>query len=109
MVGFAFQGFMGENVVASGPAEVLSRNLLQRVKDTSLWVLDITESLESVQPGGAGFEATVRVRLLHAWVRKGMQDIMRTRPSYFNEAANGVPINTYDSVLRISFFYCNPI
>ena len=107
---------MGENVVASGPAEVLSRtggllsqNLLQRVKDTSLWVLDITESLESVQPGGAGFEATVRVRLLHAWVRKGMQDIMRTRPSYFNEAANGVPINTYDSVLRISFFYCNPI
>ena len=56
-VGFAFQGFIGESVV--GPVEVLvrtgglsSRNLVKRLVEIFQWVLEVTESLQSIQPLG---------------------------------------------------------
>ena len=116
IVGFALQGFIGENVAAEGPAAVLARtgglsgaNLIRRMKETLLWLLEITESTESLRPGGKGFVLTAKVRLLHASVRRRIREKSLANPSYFDEDKYGVPINTYDSVLTLAFFCCNPL
>ena len=116
IVGFALQGFIGENAAAFGPAEVLirtgglsTRNLLRRVMETFQWLIEATESLESIQPLGKGHISTVRVRLLHASVRRRILALAGTHPGYFDTAEYGTPINTYDSILTVTFFCCNPI
>lgn len=116
IVGFALQGFIGENVVAVGPAAVLTRtgglssaNLLRRMRETLLWLLEITDSPESLRPNGRGFVLTVKVRLLHASVRRRIRNMALANPSYFDEDKYGVPINAFDSVLTMTFFCCNPI
>lgn len=116
MLGFALQGFIGENVAAFGPAEVLVRTgglskktLMKRVLETFQWVIEATESLESIQPGGKGHASTVRVRILHASVRRRITRLARERPKYFDTSQLGVPINLYDSILTVTFFCCNPV
>lgn len=116
MLGFALQGFIGENVAAFGPAEVLVRtgglsqkSLIRRVLETFQWVAEATESLESLQPGGKGHASTIRVRLLHASVRRRITRLASEKPTYFDMAKLGVPINAYDSILTVTFFCCNPI
>lgn len=116
IIGFALQGFIGENAAAFGPAEVLIRtgglsakNLLQRVMETFQWLLEATESLASIKPGGKGHTSTIRVRLLHASVRRRILQLAETRSSYFNIEDFGIPVNTYDSILTVSFFCCNPL
>lgn len=116
MVGFALQGFIGENAAAFGPAEVLTRtgglspkNLIQRVMETFQWVLQVTRSVQDIQPGGQGHASTLRVRLLHASVRRKILQLASTQPNYFDTETYGVPINSFDSVLTITFFCCNPI
>ena len=116
IVGFALQGFIGENAAAFGPAEVLvrtgglsARNLLQRVMETFQWLLEVTESLASIKPGGKGHTSTIRVRLLHASVRRRILQLAEARPSYFSLEEYGIPVNTYDSILTVSFFCCNPL
>lgn len=116
IVGFALQGFIGENVAAAGPAAVLARtgglsgkNLIRRMKETLLWLLEITDSTESLRPGGEGFVLTVKVRLLHASVRRRIRNMSLADPSHFDENKYGIPVNTFDSVLTMTFFCCNPI
>lgn len=116
IVGFALQGFIGEKAAAFGLAEVLirtgglsTRNLLRRVMETFQWLIEATESLESIQPLGKGHISTIRVRLLHASVRRRLLSPAVTRRGYFDTAKYGTPINTYDSILTITFFCCNPI
>lgn len=116
MLGFALQGFIGENVAAFGPAEVLVRTgglsqktLIKRVLETFQWVLEASECLESIKPGGKGHASTIRVRLLHASVRERITRLANEKPTYFDTAKLGVPINSYDSILTVTFFCCNPI
>lgn len=116
MLGFALQGFIGENVAAFGPAEVLTRTgglskrtLIKRVFETFQWVAEATESLQSIQPGGQGHASTIRVRLLHASVRRRIKHLANERPAYYNTEKLGHPINAYDSILTITFFCCNPV
>lgn len=116
IIGFALQGFIGENAAAFGPAEVLirtgglsARNLLQRVMETFQWLLEATESLASIKPGGKGHTSTIRVRLLHASVRRRILQLAEVRSSYFSIEEFGIPVNTYDSILTVSFFCCNPL
>ena len=116
MLGFALQGFIGENVAAFGPAEVLvrtgglsKRNLMKRVLETFQWVVEATESLSSIQPGGGGHASTIRVRLLHASVRRRINRLASERPSYYDTDKLGLPINVYDSILTVTFFCCNPV
>lgn len=116
MVGFAFQGFIGENAAALGPAEVLVRtgglsqkNLIRRVLETLQWILEVTETVESLMPGGRGYVSTVRIRLLHAIVRHRILRLAESRPSYFSTERHGIPINTFDTILTLTFFCCNPI
>lgn len=114
IMGFALQGFVGENSAASGVVEVLVRTggfstrvLLRRLLETFMMILQVTESLESVKPGGAGHKTTIRVRLLHSSVRNRIMKIAKTSPEYFDVEKFGVPVNTLDSIHSIATFCCN--
>ncbi|KAJ8126075.1 hypothetical protein O1611_g7564 [Lasiodiplodia mahajangana] len=114
LMGFALQGFVGENSAASGVVEVLVRTggfstrvLLHRLLETFQWLLQVTESLQAIQPGGAGHVSTVRIRLLHASVRQRILKMVDSRPEYFDVEAYGVPVNTLDSIHSIATFCCN--
>lgn len=116
LIGFAFQGFAGEIAAAFGPAEVLvrtgglsQRNIVARVEATLRWLSEVTESLKSLQADGPGFVSTIRVRLRHAAVRHRMLSVPKSHPAFLGTALHGVPINTYDSILTLTFFCCNPI
>lgn len=116
LIGFTFQGFAGEIAAALGPAEVLvrtgglsRRNIVARVGATLRWLLEVTQSAESLQAGGPGFVSTIRVRLRHAAVRQRMLSVPDSHPAFLDSALHGVPINTYDSILTLTFFCCNPI
>ena len=115
-VGFALQGFMGENTTTGSTAEVLvktggfsTRVLLRRLLETFQWLLQVTKDLRAIQPGGEGHTATIRVRLLHAAVRSRMLKLAASKAGYFDVNAHGVPINTADSMHSIATFGCNPI
>ena len=75
----------------SGVVEVLIRTggfstrvLLHRLLETFQWLLQVTESLSAIQPGGTGHISTIRVRLLHSSVRQRILGLVEKRPQYFN-------------------------
>lgn len=70
----------------------------RRLLETFQHVLDVTESLESIQPGGSGFASTLRVRFLHASVRRRILRLARRDPDYYNILELGIPISDLDSV-----------
>ena len=114
LMGFALQAFMGENTAAPGVSEVLlrtggfsTRKLLRRLLETFQFILQVTESLEAIKPGGEGHTTTIRVRLLHSMVRERIMKIERTRGDYFDMEALGVPISTVGSIHSITTFCCN--
>ncbi|KAI0419898.1 hypothetical protein F5X98DRAFT_61469 [Xylaria grammica] len=114
LMGFALQGFVGENSAASGVVEVLVRTggfstrvLLHRLLETFQWLLQVTESLQAIQPGGSGHISTVRIRLLHSSVRQRLLKMVESRPEYFDVETYGVPVNTLDSIHSIATFCCN--
>ncbi|KAH6607016.1 hypothetical protein Trco_003329 [Trichoderma cornu-damae] len=114
LMGFALQGFVGENSAASGVVEVLVRTggfstrvLLRRLLETLQLVLQVTESLESIQPGGRGHATALRVRLLHSAVRERILRLAEARPDYFDVGRFGVPVNTLDCIHSVATFCCN--
>ena len=114
IMGFALQGFMGENSAAAGVVEVLvrtggfsTRKLLRRLLETFQFILQVTESLEALQPGGTGHITTIRVRLLHSSVRERILRNIKIKPDYFDMETAGVPVNILDSIHSISTFSCN--
>jgi hypothetical protein len=116
LIGFAFQGFAGEIAAALGPAEVLvrtgglsQRNIIGRVASTLRWLMEATESPESLHTDGPGSVSTIRVRLRHAAVRQRMLAIPNSHPAFLDTTLHGIPINTFDSILTLTFFCCNPI
>ena len=83
-----------------GVAEVLARTggfnprvLRKRFFETFQWLLQVTRSVDGIRPGGDGHVATIRVRLLHAMVRKRILALAAARPGYFDVERWGVPIN----------------
>jgi hypothetical protein len=116
LIGFASQGFAGEIAAALGPAEVLvrtgglsQRNIIGRVASTLRWLMEVTESPESLHVDGPGSVSTIRVRLRHAAVRQRMLAIPNSHPAFLDTTLHGIPINTFDSILTLTFFCCNPI
>lgn len=116
IVGFALQGFFGENSASTGVTEVLARTggfktavLLKRLMETFQWLLQVTDTLKSIQPGGTAWKSTIRVRLLHCSVRGRILKMSKTRPDYFDLAEHGIPANVLDSVHSITTFACLPI
>ncbi len=76
----------------------------RRLLETFQHILEITNSLESVQPGGEGFVSSLRVRLLHAQVRRRILQLAQSRPGYYSVADHGVPINDLDTMSTITAF-----
>ncbi|OLN91985.1 hypothetical protein CCHL11_01429 [Colletotrichum chlorophyti] len=76
----------------------------RRLLETFQHILQVTRDLASVQPSGDGFASSVRVRLLHASVRRRILALAATQPSYYDVTAWGVPVNDLDSIGTISTF-----
>ena len=110
ITGLAYQSLLG-GMGAARVVETLARTggfsvkvARGRLFETMQHILQVTKTLESLQPGGDGWASTIRVRLLHAAVRARIMKLASTRPSYYDVSANGVPINDLDSIATITTF-----
>lgn len=61
-------------------------------------------SLDSIKPGGKGHVSSVRVRLLHASVRRRVLSLVKNRPEYYDIKKYGIPINDLDCIATIHTF-----
>lgn len=110
IVSLTFQSLVGgmagwrvvETLARTGgfDARVAKRRLLE----TFQHILQVTRSPDSLRPGGEGFASSVRVRLLHASVRRRILALARDRPEYFDVEAWGVPVNDLDSIGTVLSF-----
>ena len=110
LTGLAYQSLLG-GMGAARVVETLARTggfsvkvARSRLFETTQHILQVTKSLESMQPGGDGWASTIRVRLLHAAVRARIMKLAESRPEYYDVAKYGVPINDLDSMATISTF-----
>jgi len=110
LTGLAYQSLLG-GMGANRVVEVLARTggfsvkvARHRLFETAQHILECTRSVESIQPGGAGFASSLRVRLLHAAVRDRIMKLAKTRPEYYSVEKYGVPINDLDSIATIGTF-----
>ncbi|BCR93841.1 oxygenase MpaB family protein [Aspergillus luchuensis] len=71
----------------------------KRLLETLQFILQVSESVDAMKPGGVGNISCIRVRLLHAYLRS----LICVRERYDNERY-GVPINDLDSLATISSF-----
>lgn len=76
----------------------------RRMYETTQHILQVTASLSSIQPGGAGHASSIRVRLLHAAVRRRIMALAKERPSYYSVEDYGIPINDLDCIATITTF-----
>ncbi|KAK5661475.1 hypothetical protein OQA88_11377 [Cercophora sp. LCS_1] len=76
----------------------------RRLLETFSHILSVTSSLPSIQPGGHGFTSTLRVRLLHASVRRRILRLTTSSPSYYPTSTLGVPISDLESLATILSF-----
>lgn len=113
LVGFALQGFIGQNSSTPSAVEVLARTgsfstrvLLRRLLETTQFILEATHSLESIQPGGEGHTTAIRVRLLHSAVRERILKLTEIQPGYFDVKNLGIPVNMLDSIHSTAAFCC---
>lgn len=110
LTSLAYQSLLG-GMGANRVVEVLARTggfsvkvARHRLFETTQHILECTKSLESIQPGGAGFASSIRVRLLHAAVRQRIMKLEQSRPGYYNVEKYGVPINDLDCIATINTF-----
>lgn len=76
----------------------------RRLLETLQHILQVSLSLESMKPGGAGHISSVRVRLLHSSVRSRILSLAKQRPSYYNVQEYGIPISDLDCIATINTF-----
>ncbi|GAP83758.2 putative tat pathway signal sequence [Rosellinia necatrix] len=81
-------------------AKAVRRRLLETTQHT----LNVHRDLRSIQPGGDGFVNSVRVRLLHAAVRRRIMQMASQRPAYYDVASHGVPVSDLDCIGTIAVF-----
>ncbi|MCJ1251119.1 hypothetical protein MMC30_008350 [Trapelia coarctata] len=110
LTGLAFQSLLG-GMGANRVVETLTRTggfstkvARHRLFETTQHILQCTLSLSSIQPGGAGFASSIRVRLLHAAVRQRIMKLAAQHPSYFDVQKLGIPINDLDCIGTIATF-----
>lgn len=75
-----------------------------RLYETTQHILQVTRSLDSIKPGGAGHASSIRVRLLHAAVRRRILQLAKEKPAYYSVESFGVPINDLDQIATIVSF-----
>jgi hypothetical protein len=88
MGGYLLSGF-NQALVLTG---ALNKGAAQRIAETAKWWMDCTEH-DGLRRDGAGFKTTVRVRMVHALVRRNLQQ----REDWDNDEW-GLPVNQTDMV-----------
>lgn len=76
----------------------------RRLLETLQHFLECIQDLDSVKPGGKGFVSSVRVRLLHAAVRRRLMQLERERPGYYDMKNCGIPINDLHCIGTVSVY-----
>ncbi|TGO57454.1 hypothetical protein BCON_0065g00140 [Botryotinia convoluta] len=106
----AYQSLLG-GMGAARVTEVLARtdgfsakSARRRMFETTQLLLQVTQSLEAIKPGGKGHMSSIKVRLLHAAVRRRILTLAKERPSYYSISDHGIPINDLDSIATIGTF-----
>ncbi|PQE05880.1 tat pathway signal sequence protein [Rutstroemia sp. NJR-2017a BVV2] len=106
----AYQSLLG-GMGAARVTEVLARTggfsakvARRRMYETTQHILQVTQSLESIRPGGAGHISSIKVRLLHAAVRNRITNLATANPNYYSIPDHGIPINDLDSIATIGTF-----
>ncbi|KAF8473889.1 hypothetical protein BDZ91DRAFT_774808 [Kalaharituber pfeilii] len=100
-------GGMGANRIVETLAKTggfSPKSARRRMFETTQHILQCCQNLESIKPGGQGFRATLKVRLLHAQVRRRILNLVNLKPEYFDVETNGIPINDLDSIATIISF-----
>ncbi|MFC9664489.1 oxygenase MpaB family protein [Nocardia sp. NPDC127606] len=64
--GYAFSGF-NKTLLRTG---ALEKGSTKRFAETLQWALDVMADDDALRPGGPGYRSTIRVRLIHAFVRR---------------------------------------
>lgn len=110
MAGLTYASLLG-GAAGSGAAETLARTggfnkktVRRRLLETSQLTLEVTRALENIKPGGDGFASCIRVRLLHATVRRRIMAMVEKYPTYYSVEKHGIPINDADSIGTIGVF-----
>ncbi|EXJ63959.1 hypothetical protein A1O7_00294 [Cladophialophora yegresii CBS 114405] len=110
LTGLAYQSLLG-GMGAHRVVEVLARTggfstkvARHRLFETTQHILQCTRDLTSIKPGGDGFASSLRVRLLHAAVRRRIMRLASAHPSYYDVERFGVPINDLDCIATIGTF-----
>ncbi|KAE9375734.1 hypothetical protein N431DRAFT_543207 [Stipitochalara longipes BDJ] len=110
LTALAYQSLLG-GMGAARVTEVLARTggfstkvAKARMYETTQHILQVTSSLDSIKPGGAGQASSIRVRLLHAAVRRRIVKLSKEKPEYYSVEKFGIPINDLDSVGTIITF-----
>ena len=113
IVSLTFQSLLG-GMASHRVVETLARTggfgpavTRRRLLETFQHILDVTRDLASVQPGGKGFASSLRVRLLHAAVRRRILALAAEDPGYYRAAEHGVPISDLDSIATVVSFSAN--
>lgn len=106
--GLTYQSLVG-GTAGARVAEVLGRTggfnvntVFRRMLETTIYFIDVTESVDSLKFGGRGFASCMKVRFLHGTVRYRILQLAAKRPSYFSVEKLGIPINDLDSIGTIA-------
>ncbi|KAL6855323.1 hypothetical protein ACO1O0_006464 [Amphichorda felina] len=110
LLGLMFNSLLG-GMAAWRVCETLARTggfgvqvTRRRLLETLQHFLEVMEDVDSLKPGGKGFVSSVRVRLLHATVRRRIMDLAKQRPDYYNTKEWGVPINDLHQIGTIDAY-----
>ncbi|PNP79126.1 hypothetical protein FNYG_07564 [Fusarium nygamai] len=76
----------------------------RRLLETLQHFMEVVDNLDAIKPGGKGYVSSVRVRLLHASVRRRLMQLEHQNPGYFDMEKWGVPINDLHTIATISAY-----
>ncbi|KAM0349721.1 hypothetical protein ACHAPU_003550 [Fusarium lateritium] len=76
----------------------------RRLLETLQHFIEVIEDIDALKPGGKGHVSSVRVRLLHASVRRRIMQLEQEKPGYFDIEEWGVPINDLHSIGTIAVY-----
>lgn len=110
LTGLAYQSLLG-GMGAARVVETLARTggfstkvARRRLFETTQHILQCTKSPEALRVDGEGFASSVRVRFLHAAVRRRILKLAESKEGYYDIQNWGVPINDLDSIATIGTF-----
>ena len=76
----------------------------RRLLETLQHFMEVVEDIDSIKPGGKGNISSIRVRLLHASVRRRLMQLEQEKPGYFDMEKWGVPINDLHTIGTIAVY-----